>query len=686
MADRAEEFGTWLARQLRRKGLSQADLAVELGVSRAAVSAWVSGRATPRIDKMQAIEAFLGLEAGSTISQVDAPDRPDDLLWYPRPAHADGGRELGNAAIFAFEPDLSVLAREATQNSIDERANVDEPVRVRFLVHEISGERLERFREAIRWREIEPHLEAAAMPDQKVGRVLRDGLDTLRDTDSLLLLRIDDYNAAGLTGDEYADGRFAAVVRRQLDSHKSGISAGSYGLGKATLWANSGLGLVLINSTLSEPYGGRSERRLVGRLDLPWHRTSTGEWAGPAWLGVTDPERRSVRSWWGDRQITEDLCLTRSSRAPGTSFLVVGVREATNDLEEMQRQLVEALGRSFWAAMIAPAGGRPILEASVVSLRNDQVVVPEERVDPYAIEPSRSRALSAYFNGETVSEPTSTKDVVQTKVPLRIPRLKQDRQGRETTHEAVLLITEAEEAEERVNRLVAMRGSRMVVVDRKIPDLPMGAPRFQAVLLAGKAADTSIEAESAERFLRTAEPPDHNDWRRTDDLTATYVRGAISRIAEFGQAMTSEIRRVLRRPTAGPSEEGPAELRELLALAPPPQPRSPGFPVVEALSGTITDDGAWRVQVTVKLPQREDPWLLAPVLRFLTRSGPRPEATWARLIGDSDCDVAADHRLSFSPGTRRGTFTGVTDPTSHPVAARMAAIEVDLRHVKETAE
>ncbi|OEV19723.1 hypothetical protein AN219_27675, partial [Streptomyces nanshensis] len=76
----------------------------------------------------------------------------------------------------AFEADLEVLAREATQNSLDERdRSNDRPVDVRYTLHELSGEALDRFRSAIRWGDLRPHFEAAAAQDQKVGRVIGAG-------------------------------------------------------------------------------------------------------------------------------------------------------------------------------------------------------------------------------------------------------------------------------------------------------------------------------------------------------------------------------------------------------------------------------------------------------------------------------------------------------------------------------
>jgi RNA polymerase primary sigma factor len=670
-------------------------MAAKLGVTRAAVSAWVTGRAEPRMEKIQAIEDILGLTSGSVVSREEPTTPTERLTWYHRPAYEDGGRELGNPAAFAFDADLRVLAREATQNSLDERYDSKEPVRVRYTLHELTGERLYGFLDALRWDELEPHFDAAADSSNKVGRVLADGLRDLRDGRSLLLLRVDDYNASGLTGSDYDDDRFAAVVRRQLDSRKHGPSAGgSYGLGKATLWATSRLGLVLINSTLSEPYEGRRDRRVIGRLDLPWRRVDGEEWAGPAWFGEPDPQRSgAARSWWADEATVEALHLTRDSGAPGTSFLIVGAHDAgedETDLASMHARLVRSLASSFWASMVSAAGTSPMLEASVVAKRDDAVVVAEERIDPYEYEAARARALRAFLEGTTVRELTSTEDVVQATVPLEVVPLKTEGKAQPTLHEAVLLVTPVEEQDDlgdqgpKPNRLVCMRSNRMVVVDRSVTDLPLGSRRFQAVLLAGQAAGADAPgAQVAESFLRTAEPPEHNAWKRTDDLTATYARGAITRLNQFRSVIDDEIRRILRRPDEK-SEDGPSSLRELLNLDPPAPPRRPGFPTVKNVTGTVDGDGAWKIRVEVRLPERPDPWLLSPVLLFATRSGPKPKAQWKKLTPESGCKLTDDGRLSFDAGIRTAVFTGISDVSSHPVTATMAIAEVDLRRAKET--
>ncbi|MEU9886981.1 helix-turn-helix transcriptional regulator [Sphaerisporangium sp. NPDC051011] len=683
-------FGVWLGRQLRRQGMSQAELAQRLDVTRAAVSAWVTGRAEPRLEKIRAIEEILGLSTGSVMTLDDVPDSAGHVVWYHRPAHQDGGRELGNPAAFAFDSDLRVLAREATQNSLDERYDHGRSVRVRYALHEISGERLYRFLEALRWDELEAHYEAAADPTTKVGRIIANGLREMRESSSLLLLRVDDYNANGLMGPEYGDGQFSAVVRRQLDSHKSSVAGGSFGLGKAVLWATSQLGLVLINSTLSEAHEGRTVRRVIGRLDLPWRRVNGKDYAGPAWLGEPDAQRGGTAcSWWADPGTVEALELQRDNDAPGTSFLIVGAHDGTGEattLEEMHEVLVKSLAENFWASMVSTATEQPMLEASVIALRDGQVVKAAERVDPREHEPARVRAFRAFLAGETVEQLTSDEDVVSTTVRLGLPALRQPAASASeppAAHDAVLLLTPTTDDDKAPNKIVCMRSSRMVVMSRSVTDLPLGVRRFQAVLLAGLATGSEEEdAYAAEEFLRAAEPPEHNDWKKTDDLTAMYVRGAATRIQEFRAGMLAEVRKLVRTPEKK-SEDGPTVLRELLSLDLPSPPRSPGFPTVGAVEGTVRPDGAWQVRVEVRLPQREDPWIMAPVLRFATRSGPKPLAGWAELVPESHCELVDGKLLRFTAGARTAAFTGVSDVGSHPVAAQMSVVEVDLTRPKE---
>jgi transcriptional regulator with XRE-family HTH domain len=670
--------------------MSQADLATQVGKTRAAVSAWINCRAEPREETKARIAEILGTDLASIVSRtVDVPTgRP--VRWQHRPAHSDGGREYGNAAAFAFDADLSVLAREATQNSLDERYDDRSPVCVHYTLHELDGTHLDAFLTALRWNELLPHYEEASRGNQKVSRSLRSALEDLSQERRLRILRIDDYNAAGLTGPEYSDGRFAAVVRRQLDSHKvtGGRAGGSYGLGKATLWATSRFGLVLINSTLSRPHEGRTAGRVIGRMDLPWHEVDGEAYAGPAWLGEpdTDPEHEGVsRSWWADDETVHSLHLGRSNGEPGTSFLIVGAHDASGDtesLQEMHDKLVGSLADGFWAAMIGGRSVGPLLEARVTTLRNGEIYIPEQQVDPHSHHAALSRALQAYLDGDTVTELTSAGQVVRADVPMIVTPLKgQGRQrdkGRE--HLATLLLTPADDNDAQINRVVCMRGNRMTITEQRPRDLPLGTAPFQAVLLAGYATGRDGEDVAlAEAFLRASEPPEHDRWDRTEELTTAYQRGALARLKEFRSSIDKTVRLLLGKREIARSE-GPAVLRELLKLDTSTGPagrRAQSFPTVRNIEARVDDRGAWHVTVFLRLPDAADPWVLAPVAKFDVRSGGRPSVDWELLVGSESCR-AENGTIIVEPGIRTAVFSGVTDPTTHPVRGGYARLAVDV--------
>ncbi|UTT49880.1 helix-turn-helix domain-containing protein [Rhodococcus gordoniae] len=690
MSSPQEDFGRWLRRHLRTSGINQAQFAKQIDVTPAAVSAWISGRSEPRDEKKKTIASALGVPLPED-SDVPVGDRRiSHLQWHHRPAHSDGGREYGNAAAFAFNADLSVLAREATQNSLDERRDTSRPVKVSFTLHELTGDSLSSFLAAIQWDKLSAHFTSAASTDQKVARSLRSALDDLRQDRSLVLLRIDDFNAAGLTGPEYDDGRFAAVIRRQLDSHKQAgrRAGGSYGLGKATLWATSKFGLVLVNSTLSEKHEGRTERRVIGRLDLPWHQVDGDAFAGPAWFGEpeSDPEHPGVsRSWWADEPTVRELRLARDSAEPGTSFLIVGAHDASGDtetLEEMHEKLVRALADGFWAAMVSGATTGALLDARVTALRNDEVVVAEQRVDPHEHHPALSRALRAYLDNETVNELTAAEEVVRVDVPLVVtPRRGEgSRLGKGPLHEAVLLVTPAAETASNTNRVICMRGNRMTIVERRPRELPLGTPPFQAVLLAGVATGHEDEVTAAaEDFLRASEPPEHNKWDRTEELTSSYEKGALTRLREFHSEIDKAVRKIVGQQIVE-RNRGPKVLRDLLRFEERTGVRSRGVssaPSVRNVQGGVNESGAWSVTVSVKLPESENPWRLTPIAKFDVRSGGRPTVRWSNLTAIEGCRVDGTN-LAIEAGVRQATFSAETDPASHPVRGSYARLIVEV--------
>ncbi|MFF1438314.1 helix-turn-helix transcriptional regulator [Streptomyces sp. NPDC058295] len=705
-----EEFGPWLSRQLRLANKTQAELAEELGLTRAAVSAWITRRSVPRPTVMGEIAKALGTDLGTVHTRTTDTQAGLPVTWYHRPGYQDGGRDGGNAAAFAFDADVQVLARETCQNSLDERlVKNGRPVRVRYTLHELTGEKLEAFRAAVLWDELRPHYSAVSesAADQKVGRVVDAGVRDMFEKGRLILLRVDDYNASGLTGDDYGDGKFAAVVRRQLESLKSGRDAGgSYGLGKATLWATSALGMVLMNSTLSVPHEGRTERRVIGRLELPWRSVDGTPYAGPAWLGRPDPETHNaevVRSWWADEETVERLYLTRDNDEPGTSFLIVGAHDVASleqggtdsddedgnagdgdgirDIRVMHRRLVEALGRDFWAAMTGGGSRLPLLETSVRTYRNGEVVVEEEAVDPTDTQPSRSRALRAFYEGTTVDRLTEAGQVALRAVPLRLP-LSGGRSGTLGTHQGALLVTEAEDRDGVPNQVHSLRGNRMTIKKSTVHGLPLGVTQFQAVLLVGHAAGESAPfAGEAEEFLRAAEPPEHDRWGQTEELTLRWSHSAHHRISRLTTEVNAAVKELVVRPKRPGSQES-AKLRKKLTVpsksAATKRGSGPTLPELDELHAEIGASREWRITAEVKLPRAEELPAMTPVVLLDVRSGSRPRLDWAELVAVEGCEVE-DGALRFTPQARRAVFRGSTDPTSHPVRTELTRLVLELR-------
>ncbi|WP_432543044.1 helix-turn-helix transcriptional regulator [Kineococcus sp. SYSU DK002] len=692
-----DTMGERISRGMSSMGLTQGRLAEAVGVSRATVNAWCTNTKTPSRENTGKIASVLGvgpsyLEYGDLLRSPLLDEAKYVFLrdkyaletgWYFRPAPEDGGRELGNAAVFAFAPSLVALGREVGQNTCDARLPGESTVFLKFTIIELTGDHLDRFLSALQWSKLEGHLEAAVDMDQKAGTVIRQGLEDLRERNRLVLIRVDDYNAVGLVGPESGRGNFAAVARNTLDSNKSEVAGGSFGLGKATMWAVSQFGLVLINSTLSSAEDGNRVGRFIGRMELPWHEDNGSEFAGPAWFGKQEDPGAVAVSYWNNEALLKDLNLDRSDARPGTSFLIVGAydpEDKGSSIEDMHQVLVDALADNFWAAMVETDAEPASLRASVAAMRNDELVR-DSVVDPSAHEhlAARVEMLKKYRSGDVSDDFEDSETATLKMVSLTVPKRKDPRGGHDAIeHEAVLLVGPANSGDKDANRIQYMRGSLMTIFDQPLHGLPLGAVPFRAVVLAGHAAGESAGDRAAERFLRAAENPEHNSWTKpTGDFSSVYARGAKTRINDFLAAVGKTVKDVVRQPVSV-TDDGPEGLKELLRITPPklgPDPR----PRVRDASGSLDEHGAWQVEVTVTLPRRAEPWVFDPVLKFGTESGTPIPVEWEEIKPMSNCTLGADGRLSSTPNARTASFNGRTKTASHPVGSKRAKVIVDVR-------
>ncbi|MHC6214327.1 helix-turn-helix domain-containing protein [Rhodococcus ruber] len=690
-----DQFKERLSIAMSRAAKNQRELAQELGVSAAAVSKWCQGKppSTKHLGRLAGVLGvdvdYLMLGEGSIGRNLDSERAlyQDRIRWHFRPEPADGGRDYGDAAGFAFKPGLRTLARECGQNTSDAKLDTEPTAVLEFTVIEVTGESLEAFKRAICWDTLHQHLVAASKHVDRAqsAQSIRPAVDMIN-SGRLHLLRVADYGTTGLTGEEFGASKFVAVMRNTLDSDKGETAGGSYGLGKATMTAASRIGLVVSASNLAEPYERKRMGRTIARIELPWHRIE-GEsrgCAGPGWLGDWDDDRGCTVSYWDNEALLHDLFLERPSSSTGTSFLVVAAFDNSGlaeTIEEMAREIELGAAYSFWPAMASTEDGVPRLQVRVRAMHNRDVVL-DTNVDPTAHVPAQVEMLTRYSVNDTVANLEKSDDVALRHVLLNVPaRTLEPKPHGPTEHDAVLLVALANEIDDHVdalNTVAFMRGSRMVVKETPVRGLPVGAPPFRALVLAGEASSEDQDAVIAERFLRAAEPPEHNNWTVTRKVTDAYPRGARTALDGFLRAVHAEIRAIISAPTEVHSD-GPDSLSELLRLKPAPGHREKQ-PRVKTASGTVRADGSWHVSATIALPRRDDEkvWVFDPVVRFASESGPPVTVQWRDLRAVERCTAVSTRSVKGNRMARTVRIEGETVPDSQPVSAKFSTIQIDV--------
>jgi RNA polymerase primary sigma factor len=610
------------------------------------------------------------------------------LRWGFRPLSDDGGLDYGNANIWAFDPSLDTFAREVTQNSVD--AALESRVDLVFRLHVVRGQRLTRFKEALQWKDLEQHLEAAADPSQKFGRTLQRGLDELERSDELIALCIEERGTKGLVGREKGkDSHFAALCRNNLDSQKTSAAGGAFGLGKAVLWRASSLSTVLFHSHLSTPVDDDPQQqygRLLGRTELAYHALGEGEFAGPGWFGREASDGSAVSAWDADLY-AGPLLLERKT----LGFGIVGFQDPTSDeepnVEATGRRLLRAVATHFW-----PALEEDKLSATV---EIDEGSAPLVRlpVTPALVVPEYVDMLRRHNTDDVVDLLERPGDVARRVVPLQVPAAKGGHE--EFQHEAILLVRRADPSEQggtELNKVAFVRGARMVVEYRGMGSVGLGARPFHAVVLCGHAAehkgipeidDDEADRLAAEEFLRVAEPPSHNTWTLTPDLKAQYARGAGARLEDFRGAIKGRIRELVT-PQIKEASDAPRDLLQLLRMTVPPEgERRPQIFPEETF---VDDEGRWDVTAVLNVkPPEGKRWRGRPVVVFNGETGGGRMAPLELLEALDNCMVDPDDsdKLIVASGKRRARFRVVTDAAKQPLPASDSTISLQFRSAEK---
>jgi len=611
--------------------------------------------------------------------------------WVFDPSPPSGARTGGNVAEYAFRPDVNTLVREVLQNVLDNARAGGGNVSVAFKLVHLTGSDLSSFLDALRWKDLEPHMRAAGQ--EIPGRRFALARERLDSDASLQLLLVEDANTTGLTGDESGDGsNFAQLCRDTLYSNKASETAGgSFGLGKAVLWLFSELSTVLFSSRLEvDPKGGRSPR-FIGRTELPWHKIDSKAFAGPGWLGevsVVDAGQMAKSVWAPDSErIASQLRLERST-TPGTSILVVGFRNPADedqDLESTAHDIIHAVGRNFWPSVI---GGRLKVSVTVIDTSKKAQKRWEREMGEGDLNPAYAKCLAAYNDMRAGSTLDSAGDIAEVSIPVQIPA-RSDASQPQKVAEASLVVRLAEDDEpEGANEVAFFRGTGMVVKYERFDRLSLSQRPFHGILVCGKARRLAGESDTAlDEFLRAAEPPEHKGWEVTPRLKETYKPGYKRLLSDIDAKVKEALRDLVsEKPPSG--TDGPRLLVRLFPVGGNKIGEGREKFKVKDLSARL-EQGTWAFSGTIiAVRDSPGPWSAQIDLRF---RGEDPTDTVSAVVRKLKAystpaskvpSVSIDSGIamvSVPAGVTKLRFEGLTDPSRYSIDPRRATVFADVR-------
>lgn len=555
-----------------------------------------------------------------------------NLEWVFSPIPPDGGEHGGDPGEHVFEQNLDTFVREVLQNSNDQRLVPTEPVRVRFDFFALDGGRKHAFLEAVGWTGLKPHLEgmvaAKWLASERIQRELKE-----IDDEPLRILRITDSNTRGLTGGEWeAKTNFKSLCRDILTRNEGGEGhgGGSFGLGKAVLWAHSGIATVVFFSELSDPQPDGS-RRLFGRSNLASHATTDDrKWSGQGFFGKQEIPPHSelpaaVSVWESPDDVLEPLLLRDESLGSGTSILIVDFDEPDNAhdrrLVDIAKDLKSSVLEWFWPSL---AEGSLIVDVSVSDVDEswaETIDDPGEDWKPY---------VDAWRCSEEESVDTlaSVGQVHCSEVPINVPKRVKNLTGKAVAggcSKSILRLTAWNEDSDFSGKVALVRGSGMVIEYKTFPTFPDLGFSVCGVLQAGEAAHGQPEEDNRrlEAFLRAAEPPSHDKWvHKTRRIKADYPNGRWAALEELWNGIKSQIRDVVTSSVPTNDKKPPSRLVSLLKISNEGGTDPEGVLAVSPDHGESgLDDGVWKISGSVSNSRSTETWEMELGLQLRVDSG-----------------------------------------------------------------
>jgi hypothetical protein len=573
-----------------------------------------------------------------------------------------------------------VFVREVIQNAKDQKRPDVAKAKVHFRLIRLHGSSLKAFLSALDWPTIKKHLDSAAETSTHAS-FLKQSIKSMEEDGELLLLRIDDSGTKGLQGGDLdLDKPFASLCIDELFSAKDSAGAGgSYGLGKSVLWRFSALSTVFFSSYLSDPEPNQEGLRLFGRTQLPWHQIGSDSFDGPCWFGKHKKASNVALSYWGaeGESLAKRIYLARPE-TPGTSILIVGFRPPAEESvhpKKLCETFCSSASAHFWPVLF---GDSPELEVSsdlvdgeTGNIESSCKAEITDEVKPYV------SCLHKYRTGSTTSELVESEDVAEVLIDVKIPAGHDG--GAPIDGKVALCVRLTGKAKVRANRVSYSRGFGMVVRYRDLEGISLSAQPFVATLLCGTLRGDSAEDRAVEKFLRLAEPPEHDTWAPNQRLQSHYKKGYAKLLEQLNRDVENNIKRLVSTATVE-GEAGPELLSRMFPIGTlGKEKRSHPFQVIRPKA--TFSGGAWLFSGEVKRVRGDGPWAIRVALRFGTDDGAEGSVVGS-ILETKPVSAAAISggvaTIQVASNVEKVIFRGSSDARMHPVDARRAAVRLDV--------
>jgi hypothetical protein len=526
---------------------------------------------------------------------------------------------------------LDTMVREVLQNCHDQKLSHEVPVTVDFRLCDLKGESRTELLDALSWNVLEGHLAGMAAQEGPVADTFKRELREIRDREFLRVLYITDSGTKGLLGDEDdGDSNFGALCRHVLQtSEKDQDRGGSYGLGKAVLWAFSGVSTVLFTSHLSKA-DRHGSNRLFGRANLSYHRAHGEEWEGLGFFGLPDPTggERSVSQWGDEAEVNAQnlgMPFSWSEGESGTGILLFDFDEPeqTDDrpLGEVAAEIRDAASRWFW-----PCLQKKTLKVRSMAFDGDEKVYDEEATtDLDEIRPFVQIATGGALKPRLDDEGDFGQRLIEIQVPGR-KAAGEDPGDPGGKSPAILRFGLTSSDSPWAGRVALIRGAGMVVsywTPRSSTDSDLNLYGVcLAGTIAGHVGESTDEEGRLERFLRAAEPPAHNEWvHTTKRIKSRYNQGSWTALDGLWKKINGAIKELVGS-AVPPGEQGPAGLAKI--LDPGSGKKPPKVPRVELEHAEASLDEVtweWMVEGAVTRSSGDQSWKARLCLVLATDGG-----------------------------------------------------------------